>query len=334
MKRAIIVYLLGSMVLLLLLGFAGVGVGRAASNYPDRNIELVVPFDPGGITDRMARVLAEHVSKDFGKQVLVVNKPGGGGAVGTSEVLRSNPDGYKLMMNVSGPTTTLLIITPDIPYAWDQLAAIAQISVSPIVFCVKGDSKWASVKEVMDDVRKKPDSFKWSGGSAGSPLVFAAAQLLDNAGIDPNLPIRVVFTGEAPAATALAGGHIDFVCINPASALPLAKADKLKALAVTGASRSTSFPDVPTGAEAGYPGFTMGNWAGVIGPKGLPDQVVKRWNEVIKKVMSEQSFLKSLENVGGAPSYLGPDAFMKVMETTYKTAEYYADKMGLKRLTK
>jgi len=209
MRRIISVVLVGGIGLLFFFNQPGVCSGRDVSKYPDNSIDLIVPFNPGGITDRVARVVAEHVSKDFGQQVLVVNKPGGGGAVGTSEVLRSKPDGYKLMMNVSGPTTTTLVIAPDIPYTWDQLTAITQVSISSIVFCVKGDSRWQNVNEAMNDVRKNPDSFKWSGGSVGSPLVFAVAQLLDNAGIDPNRPVRVVFTGGAPTAVALAGGHID-----------------------------------------------------------------------------------------------------------------------------
>lgn len=328
--------LLAGISLFCVLSLSGISSGADVSKYPDRTIELVVPFAAGGLADSVARVVAEHVSKDFAQPILVVNKTGAGGVTASVEVLlQTPPDGYKLMLMISGPTTTALALAPDIPYTYDQLTPIAQVSSSAIVFVVKDDSKWQKVKDVMEDVRKNPGNFKGGTAAIGGPLILALSQLFDSAGIDPNLLNIVVFpAGEAGVGVALAGGHVDFACMNYTGALSLIRAGKLRALVVTGSKQASQLPDVPTAAEVGYPGFSMTNWAGVIGPKGVSEHVVKRWNQAIQKTMKDEKFLNTLGKIGVVPDYLGPEAYMKVMKTTYDIAKYYVDKMGLKEKAK
>jgi len=332
MRRNEIGFLVFCVGLLLVLNVPG--ISSAAGAYPEKSVQMIVPYGPGGITDQIARIVAQDVSAYFNEPVVVVNKPGGGGIVGTSEALRSRPDGYRVMMNVAGPTTTALAVAPDIPYAWDDLTAIAQISFSAIVFCVKSDSKWQTVQEMLDDVRKNPEDYKYGAGAVGSPVVFALAQLFESAGIDPNSLTRVVFGGGAATTTALAGGHVDFACINTIGALSLIKAGKLRGLVVTSPERDSVLPDVPTGREAGYPAFGMSNWAGVIGPKNLPAEVVNAWNLAIKNAMKNEKFLSSLKRIAATPHYADSKAYMKLMKETYEAAVYYVEKLNLRQVTK
>lgn len=323
-----------AMVMVILLGLNITEICYAANSYPDRDVTLVVPFGAGGISDRVARVVAQYVSKDFGQPVVVLNKPGGSGIPGTAYTLNSRPDGYTLQLVSIGATNFAIAASPDIPYTWDQLTSIARVNVSGFVFSVKADTKWQTLKDVVDDVRKDPRRYKYSNGGIVGPSTFATCQLFDSVGIDPNLLIRVTFTGGAESSAALAGGNVDFASLNLAEVIPLVKAGKLRALAITTTKRSDQLPETPTSSEAGYPNYTMTNWNGVIGPKGLPEYVVKRWNEALQRAMKDNSFLDTLKKTGVTPAYLGPKDYMKVMKETYETGKYFVEKLGLKKVTK
>jgi tripartite-type tricarboxylate transporter receptor subunit TctC len=221
-----------------------------AQLYPAREVELVVPFPPGGVTDLTARVVAGYLTKKWGQTVKVVNKVGQGGTTGTMQVLQSPNSGYTMLMSATGQATQNPALESTLPYRWDEPTLVARTNVSPLVFVVKGDSPWNSVKDVMDAVRQDPTQFMYGTSGAGGVGSIAIAQLLDSAGIDPNKVGRVPLQGGAPLLAAVIEGHTHFAAQYQAEMRELITARKIKPLAVSTASRTPQLPDVPSGREA------------------------------------------------------------------------------------
>ena len=177
-----------------------------AQSYPSKDVKLVVPFPPDGVTDLNARILAKHLSKFWGQPVTVANMPGGGGTKGTMFVLGSAKDGYTMMMSATGQATQNPAIDSKLPYRWDEPTLVARTSISPLVFVVKGDSPWSSLREVVDDVKKDPAKYKYGTSGPGGVGSIALSLLFGSNGIDVQKLGRVELQGGAPLLDAVATG--------------------------------------------------------------------------------------------------------------------------------
>lgn len=329
-----VVFRTGRLLGLLALGailFLGSVPAGWAEQYPAKGIELVVPFPPGGSTDLTARLVAAYLTKRWGKTISVVNKAGGGGTVGTMAALRSKNDGYTMLMTVISAATLNPAIESKLPYKWDEPTLVARTNISPLVFIVKADSPWKNLKQVMEDVKKAPDQYKYGTSGLGGPSTFSIGQLVDCAGVDPAKVTRVVLQGGAPTVMAVAGGHVDFASQNLSEVISMVEAKKVRALAVTSPERIKQLPDVPTSREAGFPGYDLIGWNGIAGPSNLPEQVVGTWASSIQELMKDQAFIDDMERIGAPCSYLGPKEFKKALEAEYKSAVIFANKMGLRK---
>lgn len=300
----------------------------AAPQYPTKNIELISPYAPGGVVDQVARFLAAYAQEKWKVSVTVTNKAGGGGFIGTVAGLQAQPDGYTLFLN--GPSSYYgLAATKSPPFKIEDGVAINRITVNPVNFAVKGDSKWNSLKEVVEDVKKAPDKYKLASAGNAGLATFAAAKLWIQAGIDPAKVPIITFDGGAPAHAAVAGGSADFVSQNLAEAISLYQAKKLKILAVTTPERFKQVPEIPTSKEAGFDQYNTVGFVDLWGPTKTPDHVVTAWDGLVKEALKDPKFLDQLDKGGFLPGYQSPKEHRDWISSEYKFAVEIANKLGI-----
>jgi len=300
----------------------------AQEKYPDRPVTIVAPFPPGGVADLTARPVAAALEKVLKNPVVVVNKTGAAGAVGMSFVANSKPDGYNLLMALSS-----ISIIPEADklfdrkpaYTMDQLIPIALISADPTIFVVNASRPWKSVKELVDDAKKRPGEISYSSSGVYGTLHMAMEMLTHNAGIQLK---HVPYSGAGPALTALLGGHVDTLASGPAVVIPHIKAGKLRPLAGWGAKRVASLPDVATFKELGYD-IEFYIWAGLFAPRGTPAAVMKTIRESVKQAVSNAEFKTAMEKLETPIAYLDAPEFQKFWD---KDAKMLAD--AIKRVGK
>lgn len=269
-----------------LLAALGLGLGltfgaQAQSTFPSKPIELLVPYQPGGGTDGLARAFADASRKHIDQSIVIVNRPGAGGAIGWQEVINARPDGYKLAV-----LTVELLTLPHLGLAkfkYDDFQPIAQLNADPAAVTVKSDAPWNTIEEFLADAKKKPDQMRIGNSGNGSIWHLAAAALEDKTGTKFN---HIPFQGAAPAVLALLGGHIEAVTVSPAEVTTHVQAGKLKTLMVMADKRVKGFEKVPTAKEKGID-LAIGTWRGLGAPKNTPPEVMARLREITAKTAAE-----------------------------------------------
>jgi tripartite-type tricarboxylate transporter receptor subunit TctC len=332
MKRMRMRILVGSALLpIILVGFAALSAyaQKETPQYPTKGIELIVPWAPGGGADVAARLISGYASKKWGHAVSVVNIPGGSGAIGLQRVISAKPDGYTLLGEAHATASMMGAALPDLPFDWQKRTWIGHLTQDIVFYLVPADSKWKTLKEMVDDLKKDPKAYKW--GCAGPTGVgsFAIAQLFSQAGINYRETNMVVFPGGAPTLTNLAGGHIDFASQQLSEIGSLAEAGKIRPLAVVAPKRLPGYPDTPTNAEAGFPGLTVVGWQGVSGPPGLPQYVVDKWVEIMEQAVKDPGFQKEADRVGKVLLFRGPSDYKAYVMKEYESYKSLAKQMGL-----
>jgi tripartite-type tricarboxylate transporter receptor subunit TctC len=281
--------------------------GNTWAAYPDRPIKLVVAFPAGGTTDIVARVLAEYAGRRLGQQMIVENRPGAGGNIGTELVARAAPDGYTLSLCTIGTCAINSRVYPKLSY--DIVRDFAPVVLGGHVVNVLAVHPAVAAKTVRELValaKAKPNALTYaSSGYGGSPHL--SAELLKDI---TNVEItHVPYKGSAPAIVDLRGGQVDMFFDNAPSILPHVKAGALRALATTGTRRHKALPDVPTMVEAGFPGFVIQPWWGVIAPAKTPKAVIDTLNRAFNEALKDPAVIKrfdevGLEIAGGTPEQL------------------------------
>jgi tripartite-type tricarboxylate transporter receptor subunit TctC len=277
----------------------------AAQAYPAKPVRIVVPFAPGGGSDFIGRFIAQRLTDAMGRQVIVENKPGAGGVLGVDQGLRAPADGYTLVLIASSYTVNPSVYKLTFDPVTDA-TPIIQISQGPLVAVVKPALPAATLKELIALARAKPGSVNFASSGQGSVIHLATELFASMAGIKLN---HVPYKGTGPAMTDLLGGQTDLFFSSPAAAVPQVQAGKLRALAVTTARRIPALPNVPTMAEAALPGYDVTLWHGLIGPKGLPREVVDRINGEVTKVLKLKETADLLQSDGVAPAGGTPAEF-------------------------
>ncbi len=254
-----------------------------ASDYPVKALRLIVPFPPGAGTDMFGRTIAQKLHENMGQSVVVENKPGGGATLGSDVVAKSQPDGYTLLLSTTSHAINPSVY-PSLPYdTLKDFATVTQVANVPTVLVVHPSVPVKTVQELVSFAKAKPGAL--NVGSSGSGTIFhLAAELLKSmAGIDM---VHVPFKGGGPAMTALLGGEVNVLFETTLTVVPQAKAGKLRPLAVGSLKRSSTFPELPTIAESGFPGFSAVNWYGVYVSNGTPKQIVDRLNQEIVRALN------------------------------------------------
>ena len=269
--------------------------GAAHAAYPDRIIKIVVPFAPGGGTDVVARTLAQEMSKDLGVTVIIENKPGAGTIIGTQAVATAEPDGYTLLMGTFANAVNPGLYAK-LPYDQHRdLTAVALVARSFSIVVVNPKSPIKSIADLIAAAKAEPDKLSYGTYGTGTSAHLAGELFKHMANV--NLT-TVPYKGSAPAITDLIGGQIHVMFTTVASAAGLVEAGQLRALAVTSAERSPAFPNLPTVAEAGVPGYDAEAWYGLFAPAKTPPEIIERLNKAAANAVKAETFKKLSVNEG------------------------------------
>lgn len=281
----------------------------AHAQYPTKPIRLVVPWPPGGAVDTLGRLIAQTVSEPLGQPIVVENKAGAAGAIGSDAVAKAEPDGYTLLMG----STTVISINPalqKLPYQPTDFAPITMVAFVPHMLVTNAETPANNLKEFVAYVKARPREISYASAGPGTPHHIAGEMFKSMAGVDM---LQVPYKGTGPALTDLLAGRVQFMSVEAVAALPHVKAGKLKALGVATPERNALAPDVPTVAEAGYPGFEVTAWYGVVAPAGVPKNVAATLAGAISKALETPTFRDKLSGMGATPVGGSPEAFGEIL---------------------
>ena len=286
---------------------AGARGAEPAAAFPSKPVRIIVPFPAGGPLDATGRALAQKLSEAWGQSVVVDNRAGAGGNIGTDLVAKSAPDGYTVVMGALSTHAVNPSLYPSMPYdAVRDFAPITLVALTPNVLVVHPSLPVNSVKELVAYAKANPNKLSFGSGSNGSAGHLAGELFKVETGIDV---VHVPYKGAAPAMQALLAGDTQFMFDNLASSMPQVKAGKLRALAVTTAKRSSLAPELPTMAEAGIPGFDIATWFGLLAPAGTPPDVIAKWNADVVKILKSLDMRERLAAQGAEAAPTTPAEF-------------------------
>ena len=299
----------------------------AHAAYPEKPIQLIVPWSAGGGTDAVARQLASGLEKELGQQVNVVNRTGGAGVVGHTAMTLAKPDGYTLGLPTAEITTYRHIGTA--PISWEDLTPIALVNFDSAAFNVSSESGWDSLDAALQAIKENPDQYTVSGSAPGAAYHLAFAGFLDQQGIDPNSVALVPSEGAAPGLQELAAGGVDFVFSSLPESESMRQAGRVDTLAVFADERIDAFPDITTAEEVTGQPWAAGTWRGLAGPAGMPDDVVKTLAEAAQKVYESEEYQSFMQQSGFGIRWMGPEDFANFMSEADATNGEIIDKLGL-----
>ncbi|NDP42329.1 MAG: tripartite tricarboxylate transporter substrate binding protein [Aromatoleum sp.] len=292
--------------------FAGVALAALASAagaqaWPSKPIKWIVPFAPGGTTDILARTVAEKLQGVLGQPVVIENKPGAGGAVGAEFTAKAAPDGYTIMGGTISTHAINASLYAKLPYdPVKDFAPITLIARVPNMLVINPEVPAKDVKELIALMKANPGKYSFASSGNGTSQHLSGELFKSMAGVEMQ---HIPYKGSPPALQDVVGGQVTMTFDNITTAWPLAKAGKLRALAVTTAKRSSVAPEVPTLAESGLPGFEVGSWQGVFAPAGTPPQIVRRLNVEIVKILNLPDVRERLSGLGAEIVADSPEEF-------------------------
>lgn len=301
------------------------GAVTQAAGYPDRSITLVVPYAPGGVTDLGARALAEAMEKHLKQPVVVVNKPGGGTTIGGNAVATAKPDGYTLgFLPTSASLPEVFTYFYEAPYSSKGLKPICRILAPVLAITVKEDAPWNSLKDLVEYAKKNPGMKMGTHGK--STLGYLAMTTVGKA--EKVNFVDVPFDGDSKIVPAILGGHVPVGTPAFPAIKSLLDAKRLKVLALCIERRADFAPEIPTVVELGYK-LAFVSYLGVFGPKGIPDDIVKKLDEVVHKISEEQAFRSKINNMGTQLYYETTAPFEKSLSRYRENLQSFFKEEGL-----
>ena len=288
--------------------FANLTIGSpaAVADFFTHPLRLIVPYAPGGNADIMARLVAQRLAENIRQQVVVDNRPGASGIIGTELTVKAAADGYTLVLVASSLATNPAIVTA-LPYDTQRdLAPISMVGSTPLILAAFPGLPATTVKELLALAKAKPGQLNYASSGSGSPANLAGALL--NFMTGANI-VHVAYKGTAQATTDVLGGHVQMSYPSMTAALPYVRSGKLKALGMTGAKRSALAPDVPTVAEAGVPGYQASIWNGVLAPAATPKTIIARLHAEFVRVLNAPDTRERFAAMGADATHSTPDEF-------------------------
>lgn len=280
-----------------------------AMDYPKSPVQIVVPFAPGGATDILWRVMGDFLGKNMNATVVIINKAGGGGVVGLSSVVNAKPDGYTLSSGNSDMFNLSPLFTPDIPYdPFKDFTYIAKLAIFPGLIAVRVESPFKTLEDLIAFAKANPKKLKAGVPGFGTTNYMAVLMFNNDAKVEIS---PVPFGGGGEVVTNLLGGHVDVACCSVPSVMSQFLAGRVRILASLSAKRHPNFHQIPTAAERGYSKTIIDTGIGLVGPKGLPPEIVKKWEDVATTTMKDPKVISSIEKLNYAADFKHGEVFKK-----------------------
>ncbi|HUD31759.1 MAG TPA: tripartite tricarboxylate transporter substrate binding protein BugE [Variovorax sp.] len=299
-----------------------------AQGYPNKPIELQVPFAPGGTTDIVARIIAEPLGKNLGQSVIVVNKPGGGGIVGAAETARATPDGYKLGIATVSSTAANPAINPKVPYdPITDFTPIINIAATPNIIAVNPSFPAKNYAEFVAELKKNPGKYSYSTSGTGG-IGHMLMELYKS--LTTTFVTHIPYRGAGPALNDTVAGQVPIIFDNLPSALPFIKAGRLVPIVVSAPQRVAALPNVPTFKEVGLEPVNRMAYYGILGPKDLPREIVDKISEATRKAMADPAVRARIEATDSVVVANTPEQFAAQIKAEYAVYKQVVAKQKLK----
>jgi tripartite-type tricarboxylate transporter receptor subunit TctC len=312
------------------LAVAGFAISGAtmADGYPDRTVHLVVPQSAGGGADILARTVAAKLSEAWGKQVIVENRPGAAGIIGTQGVAQAAPDGYTLLMGAISTHAINRALYKDLSYdPVKDFEAITMVASAPLLVVVHPSVEANSVQELIALAKSKPGKLNFSSAGNGNSTHLAGEMFKSMSGADI---VHVPYKGATPAEVGLMGGQVSLMFSSILSAMPHSKAGKMKALAVTSTQRSSVMPELPTVGETGLPGYDVNPWYGLFAPRGTPKDVVNKISSEVRRIVQMPDVKNRFATLGADAQGNTPEQFASFIDAEIKKWSRVVKESGTK----
>jgi tripartite-type tricarboxylate transporter receptor subunit TctC len=300
-----------------------------AQSYPSKPMTLIVPFPPGAATDVFARAAGKRMGELLGQQVIVLNRDGASGLIGTEQVARAAPDGYTLLWGSSGPLAISPVWTEKMPYEpLRDFAPVSLFAKIPYLLLLHPSVPAKNVKELVAMAKAQPDKLNFASSGVGGTAHLAAELFMSMTGIRC---VHVPYRGTSLFVTELIAGQVDWAFAGPTTALPPVNNGRLRALGISSTKRSELFPTVPTMAEAGVPGYEFTQWYGLLVPAKTPREIVNQLNAALLKAMDDPEVKKRIAYEGGAAAQGTPEEFTAFLKRELASNAKMIRDAGLKR---
>jgi tripartite-type tricarboxylate transporter receptor subunit TctC len=302
------------------------------AQYPSRSITLVVPYSAGSDADLAARNLAQHAPRYLdGHAIVVMNQPGASGAIGTMAVKNAAPDGYTLLLARIASQVILPATDGKTPYRWNDFALLSLLETNPYVCAVRGDAPYRTMKDLVEDIRKRPGKLNFATVGPGTLQNFGPQYLFTLVGLPKDAAVGIPYKGSGELTTALLGGQVQFACSNLGALLGQFQSGKLRALMTTTREPLKELPDVPTARSLGWPQMeSLAAWSLLAGPAGLPEEVVARWTQALASLARDPAWLEGNEKLGGLPAIRSRADTERFVHEQYELYEKLAERLGLR----
>jgi putative tricarboxylic transport membrane protein len=306
--------------------------GLLHAQYPSRAILLVVPFTAGSDADLAARNLAQHAPRYLnGQSIVVMNQPGASGAIGTLAVRNAPPDGHRLLLARIASQVILPATDRKTPYKPNDFTFLSVLEINPYVCAVKSDAPYASMKDLIADIGKRPGTLNFATVGEGTLQNFGPQYLFSLIGMPKDAAVGIPYKGSGELTASLVGGHVQFACSNLGALLGQFRAGTLRPLMTTTREPLKELPDVPTARSLGWPEMErLAAWSALAGLPQLPREVIERWSNVLAKLARDPGWLAGNEKLGGITAVRSPAATDKFVREQYQLYERLAERLGLR----
>ena len=311
-----------------------VAAGNApAQTYPSKPITLVIPFAAGGDSDLSGRLLAQHAAKYLGNASFVpLNRVGASGSIGTMTVRSAAPDGYTLLVARIATHAIFPALESKAPYKWNEFTMLSLLELNPYICAVRADSPVKSVQDLYATIRKDPGKLNFSTAGPGTSQNMASQYLLSLAGLKPDAAVGIHYKGGGEVTTAVLGGQVQFACNNATTMVSQIRAGTLRGLFVTTPARLAEAPDLQTAREAGVPDMErIVGWTALMGPPGMPKELVERWTAVLASVGKDAEWLAGIARIGGIPAIRSPAETEKYVQEQYDLYDKLIGALGIRQ---